>query len=83
MALHFVAEWIGAARLMPTPQQRILRDHCRSRLFYMRQQNKTQNRPLKIFESNNIKLRSVSSIKKKPAMDMIRMFATGATDKEQ
>jgi len=69
---------------MPTAEQRILRDHCLSRLFYMRQQNKTQNRLLKILESNNIKLRSViSSIKTKSAMDMIRLLAIGVTDKEQ
>lgn len=69
---------------MPTAEQRILRDHCRSRLFYMRQQNKTQNRLLKILESNNIKLRSViSSIKTKSAMSMIRLLAAGVTDKQQ
>ena len=50
----------------------------------MRQQNKTQNRLLKILESNNIKLRSViSSIKTKSAMDIIRLLAIGVTDKEQ
>eukprot|EP01037_Dinobryon_pediforme_P018685 gene18685-18984_t len=39
---------------MPTAEQRILRDHCRSRLFYMRQQNKTQNRLLKILETAGV-----------------------------
>lgn len=38
------------ASFMPTAEQRILREHCRSRLFYMRQQNKTQNRLLKIWK---------------------------------
>jgi len=69
---------------MPTAEQRVLRDYCRSRLFYMRQQTKTQNRLLKILESNNIKLRSViSSIKTKSAMSMVRLLAAGVTDKEQ
>jgi len=69
---------------MPTAEQRILRDQCRSRLFYTRQQNKMQNRLLKIQESNNIKLRSViSSIKTKSAMSMIRLLAAGVADKDQ
>jgi hypothetical protein len=47
------------------------------------QQNKTQNRLLKILESNNIKLRSViSTIHTKTAMDIIRLLAQGITDKE-
>lgn len=72
------------ASFMPTSEQRILRDFCRSRLFYTRQQNKTQNRLWKILESNNIKLRSVvSSIRTKTAMDIIRLLAAGVTDKTQ
>jgi transposase len=70
------------ASFMPTSEQRVLRDFCRSRLFYTRQQNKTQNRLWKILESNNIKLRSViSSIRTKTAMDIIRLLAVGVTDK--
>lgn len=68
---------------IPDNQQRILRDYCRSRLFYSQQQTKTQNRLLKILESNNIKLRSViSSIRTKTAMSIIRLLADGVTDKE-
>ncbi|WP_158826926.1 IS110 family transposase [Mucilaginibacter lacusdianchii] len=69
---------------MPTSEQRVLRDYCRSRLFYSRQQNKIQNRLWKILESNNIKLRSViSSICTKTAMSIIRLLSLGITDKEQ
>jgi len=69
---------------MPTAEQRVLRDYCRSRLFYSRQQNKIQNRLWKILESNNIKLRSViSSINTKTAMSIIRLLSQGVTDKEQ
>ncbi|MBS1528575.1 MAG: IS110 family transposase, partial [Bacteroidetes bacterium] len=68
---------------MPDNQQRILRDYCRSRLFYSQQQTKTQNRLLKILESNNIKLRSViSSMRTKTAMSIIRLLADGITDKD-
>jgi transposase len=68
---------------MPDNDQRILRDYCRSRLFYTWQQNKTQNRLLKILESNNIKLRSViSTIHTKTAMDIIRLLSQGVIDKE-
>jgi transposase len=68
---------------MPDTDQRILRDYCRSRLFYIWQQYKRKNRLLKILESNNIKLRSVtSSIHIKTAMDIIRLFARGITDKK-
>lgn len=71
------------ASFMPDNDQRILRDYCRSRLFYTWQQTKTQNRLLKILESNNIKLRSViSTIHTKTAMDIIRLLARGVTDKE-
>lgn len=71
------------ASFMPDCDQRILRDYCRSRLFYTWQQTKTQNRLLKILESNNIKLRSViSTIHTKTAMDIIRLLAKGITDKE-
>jgi transposase len=69
---------------MPTAEQRVLRDYCRSRLFYSRQQNKIQNRLWKILESNNIKLRSViSSINTKTAMSIIRLLSQGVTDKER
>ncbi len=72
------------ASFMPVKEQRVLRDFCRSRLFYMRHQNKSQNRILKILESNNIKLRSViSSIRTKTAMEIIRLLASGVTDKVQ
>ena len=72
------------ASFMPTAEQRVLRDYCRSRLFYSRQQNKIQNRLWKILESNNIKLRSViSSINTKTAMSIIRLLSQGVTDKEQ
>jgi transposase len=68
---------------MPDNDQRILRDYCRSHLFYTWQQNKTQNRLLKILESNNIKLRSViSTIHIMTAMEIIRLLAYGVTDKE-
>jgi len=69
---------------MPDEDQRILRDYCRSRLFYTWQQTKTQNRLLKILESNNIKLRSVvSTIHTKTAMDIVRLLAAGVTDKDK
>lgn len=72
------------ASFMPTAEQRVLRDYCRSRLFYSRQQNKVQNRLWKILESNNIKFRSViSSICTRTAMSIIRLLSQGVTDKEQ
>ncbi|WP_368077617.1 transposase [Mucilaginibacter sp. L3T2-6] len=40
------------ASFMPDNDQRKLRDYCRGRLFYTWQQSKTQNRVLKILESN-------------------------------
>lgn len=72
------------ASFIPDGQQSALRDFCRNRLFYGWQQNKTLNRVLKILESNNIKLMSViSSMRTKTGMNIVRMLASGVTDKEQ
>jgi transposase len=72
------------ASFVPDTEQRIFWDYCRNRLFYVWQHNRIRNRLLKVLESNNIKLRSViSSTHTKSAMDIIRLLATGVTDKEQ
>lgn len=72
------------ASFVPDTEQRILRDYCRNRLFYVWQTNRIRNRLLKVLESNNIKLRSViSTTHTKSAMDIIRLLAIGVTDKDQ
>ena len=69
---------------VPDTEQRVLRDYSRNRLFYVWQHNRIRNRLLKVLESNNIKLRSVSSsTHTKSVMDIIRLLAIGVTDKEQ
>jgi len=69
---------------IPDNTQRIIRDYCRNRLFYIWQLNRVRNRLLKILESNNIKLRYVvSTIHTLTAMDIIRLLAKGVTDQEQ
>ncbi|UOE51374.1 IS110 family transposase [Mucilaginibacter sp. SMC90] len=67
---------------IPDSQQCALRDYCRSRLFYGRQQTKITNRILKILESNNIKLMSViSTLHTKTGLNIVRLLAAEVTDK--